>query len=100
GVLGTLNALATQGVAAEDLIGVGLGAYEACKFWAAEQDSGFKAALFISGLDVGETAATVLYEAVVNGVEPPAATFANTTIVDAANFTDVMDAISLGNCSN
>jgi L-arabinose transport system substrate-binding protein len=98
-VLGTLNALATAGVSPDDVIGVGLGAYEACKPWDAEQASGFKAALFISGLDVGETAATVLYDAVVNGVEPPAETFAPTTIVTADNYMDVMDDVSLANCS-
>jgi L-arabinose transport system substrate-binding protein len=98
GVLGTLNALATTGYVPEDIIGVGLGAYEACKFWAADQDSGFKAGLFISGLDVGNTAATVLYDAVVNGVEPPANTYAPTSIVDASNYQSVMDEISLGNC--
>jgi L-arabinose transport system substrate-binding protein len=99
GVLGTLNALATAGVNPDDIIGVGLGAYEACKYWAAGQPSGFKAGLFISGLDVGNTAATVLYEAVVNGVEPPENTFAPTTIVGPDNYADVMDAISLANCS-
>ena len=55
----------------DNIIGVGLGAYEACKFWAADQPSGFKAALFISGLDVGASAAQVLYENIVNGVELP-----------------------------
>ena len=99
GVLGTLNALATTGYSPDDIIGVGLGAYEACKFWAADQPSGFKAGLFISGLDVGNTAATVLYDAVVNGVEPAENSFAPTTIVDPDNYTDVMDEISLGNCS-
>lgn len=99
GVLGTLNALATAGVAPSEIIGVGLGAYEACKFWAAEQESGFKAALFISGLDVGATAAQVLYDAVINGVQPPAETYAPTSIVNPSNFSDVMDAISLANCS-
>ena len=98
GVLGTLNALATAGYAPEDIIGVGLGAYEACKFWAADQPSGFKAGLFISGQDVGNTAATVLYDAVVNGVEPPEQSFAPTTIVDASNYQSVMDEISLANC--
>jgi L-arabinose transport system substrate-binding protein len=98
GVLGTLNALATSGVSPDNIIGVGLGAYEACKFWAAGQDSGFKAALFISGLDVGATAATVLYDAVVNGVEPPAETFAPTSIVTPENYTDIMDDVSLANC--
>lgn len=99
GVLGALNALATAGVNPDDIIGVGLGAYEACKFWAADLPSGFKAGLFISGQDVGNTAFSVLYDAVVNGVEPPANTYAPTTIVDPDNYADVMDAISLGNCS-
>ena len=98
GALGTLNALATAGTNPDDIIGVGLGAYEACKFWAADQPSGFKAGLFISGQDVGNTAATVLYEAVVNGVTPAENTYAPTTIVDAANYTSVMDDISLANC--
>ena len=98
GALGTLNALATAGTNPDDIIGVGLGAYEACKFWAADQPSGFKAGLFISGQDVGNTAATVLYEAVVNGVAPAENTYAPTTIVDAANYTSVMDDISLANC--
>lgn len=98
GVLGTLTALATAGVSNDNVIGVGLGAYEACKFWAAGQATSFRGALFISGLDVGRTAATVLYDAVVNGVEPPAETFAPTTIVNAENFRDVMDEVSLANC--
>jgi L-arabinose transport system substrate-binding protein len=99
GVLGTLNALATQGVSPDNVIGVGLGAYEACKAWAANQPSGFKAALFISGLDVGASAAQVLYDNVVNGVELPANTIAPTTIVDPTTYADVFDEISLGNCS-
>jgi L-arabinose transport system substrate-binding protein len=98
GVLGTLNALATAGFTPDEIIGVGLGAYEACKPWAAGQESGFKAALFISGLDVGQTAAEVLYDAVVNGVEPPKETFAPTSIVTAENYTDIMDPVSLENC--
>jgi L-arabinose transport system substrate-binding protein len=99
GVLGTLNALATAGVKTDDVIGVGLGSYEACKPWAAGQPSGFKAGLFISGLDVGKTAATVLNDAVVNGKTPPAASYAPTTIVDPNNYKDVFDPISLANCS-
>jgi L-arabinose transport system substrate-binding protein len=99
GVLGTTNALATAGFEPDSIIAVGLGAYEACKFWAAEQDSGFKAALFISGLDVGKTAAQVLYDAVVLGIAPPELTFAPTSIVTPDNYQDVMDPISLANCS-
>ena len=99
GALGAINALATAGVNSDDVIGVGLGAYEACKFWAAGQPSGFKAGLFISGLDVGATAATVLYDAVVNGVAPSANSYAPTSIVTPDNYETMMDAISLANCS-
>ena len=99
GALGALNALATAGVKPADVIGVGLGAYEACKFWAAGQESGFKAGLFISGLDVGATAATVLYDAVVNSKAPAANSYAPTSIVDAASYSTIMDPISVANCS-
>jgi L-arabinose transport system substrate-binding protein len=97
-VLGAINALATAGVAPADIIGVGLGAYEACRPWAAGQDSGFKSALFISGLDVGAAAAEVLYNHVVNGAPLPPTTVANTTIVGPDNYKDVMDATSIANC--
>jgi L-arabinose transport system substrate-binding protein len=99
GVLGASNALATAGAKPDNIIAVGLGAYEACKPWAAGQPSAFKAALFISGLDVGKTAATVLYDAVVNGKTPGAASYAPTSIVDPKNYKTVMDKVSLANCS-
>ncbi len=99
GVLGTLNALATAGAKPDNIIAVGLGAYEACKPWAAGQKSGFKAALFISGLDVGKTAATVLYNAVTKSQAPPQTSFAPTSIVDPTNYKNVMDPVSLKNCS-
>jgi len=99
GALGTINALAASAVSPDNIIGVGLGAYEACKPWAAGQPSGFKAALFISGLDVGASAAKVLYDNVVNGVALPPETIAPTTIVDASTFATVMDPISVANCS-
>ncbi|MHC1772849.1 MAG: substrate-binding domain-containing protein [Flexilinea sp.] len=99
GVLGALNALATAGTKSDDVIGVGLGAYEACKPWAAGQPSGWKASLFISGIDVGNTAAEVLHDAIVNGVTPPAMSYAPTSIVNPTNYKDLMDAISVANCS-
>lgn len=91
GVLGTLNALGTAGVSPDNVIGVGLGAYEACKPWAADQPSGFKAALFISGKDVGSAAAEVLWNKVVNGEDLPENTIANTTIVNPDTWEDLFE---------
>jgi L-arabinose transport system substrate-binding protein len=99
GVLAVLNALQTQGVSPDNILGVGLGGYEACKFWAADQPSGFKAALYISGLDVGAAAAQVLYDNIVNGVPLPPFTIAPTSIVDPTTYQDIMTPESLANCS-
>lgn len=81
GVLGTLNALYSAGIVAEDIIGVGLGAYEACRPWAADLDTGFRAALYISGVDVGAAAAAALAANINDGTPLPPMTVANTTIV-------------------
>jgi L-arabinose transport system substrate-binding protein len=86
GVLGTLNALTTAGAKPDNIIAVGLGAYEACKPWAANQASGWKAALFISGKDVGIAAADALWNKVQNNTPLPASTIAKTTIVHPTDY--------------
>lgn len=90
GVLGTLNALTNAGFSPDDIIAVGLGAYEACRPWAAGQPSGFKAALYISGTDVGAAAARVLIESLEKGTPLPQNTIADTAIVTPENFKDNM----------
>lgn len=90
GALGAVNALNNAGFGADHVIAVGLGAYEACRPWAAGQPSGFKAALYISGVDVGEAAAKALIANIDNGTPLPPLTVANTTIVDPTNFKDIM----------
>jgi L-arabinose transport system substrate-binding protein len=97
-VLGALNALAAAGAKPADIIGVGLGAYEACRPWAAKQPSGFKAGLYISGTDVGAAAAQALWDNVVNGKPLPASTVAKTTIVDPTTYTTVFSPASLAAC--
>ncbi len=97
-VLGGLNAVAAAGVKPDDVIGVGLGAYEACRPWAANQPTGFKGALYISGTDVGAAAAQTLWDNVVSGKPLPAATVAKTTIVDPTTYTTVFGAASLAAC--
>jgi len=98
GVLGANNALNTAGVDPKNVLGVGIGAYEACKAWVANQPSGFKSALFISGLDVGAAAAEVLWNNVVKGEPLPAFTSANSTMVDPTSFKTTFDSTSLANC--
>ena len=90
GVLGTTNALKTAGIAPSDVIAVGLGAYEACRPWKEGIDTGFKAALYLSGVDVGDAAARALINAIEKGEALPEKTVANTTIVDPATYAAIM----------
>ncbi|HEY3548626.1 MAG TPA: substrate-binding domain-containing protein [Propionicimonas sp.] len=83
---GVVTALQNQGVAPANIIGVGLGAYLTCKDWAAGQDTGNKAALYISGYDVGSAAIKAMVAQVRDGVALPAETIADTHMVDASNW--------------
>ncbi|WP_082599931.1 substrate-binding domain-containing protein [Agromyces sp. Root81] len=85
---GAVTALQNAGFSPDNIIGVGLGAYLTCKDWAAGVESGNKAALFISGVDVGKAAVEVLVDQVKNGVELPANTIADTTIVGPDTWED------------
>ncbi|MEU3499059.1 substrate-binding domain-containing protein [Kitasatospora cineracea] len=87
-VQGGVTALANAGFKAEDVAGVGLGAYLACKDWKSGQPSGMKAALFINGKDVGALAVQTVYDKLKNGKEFPAEAFAPTRMVDAADWQD------------
>lgn len=81
-VTGAVTALQNANVQPANIIGVGLGAYLACKDWNAGQESGMKAALFISGAEVGRAAVRAMVDKIRNGVELPPATIANTAMVD------------------
>ncbi len=83
---GAVTALANAGYAPENVIGVGLGAYLTCKDWAAGLDTGNKAALYISGTDVGKAAVDVLVDNIRNGAELPPRTIADTHMVDASSY--------------
>ncbi|MEA4944851.1 MAG: substrate-binding domain-containing protein [Propionicimonas sp.] len=85
-VSGGVTALQNGGVKPADIIGVGLGAYLSCKDWAAGQDTGNKAALYISGIDVGKAAVTAMVAYLRDGTPLPPETIAQTYMVDATNY--------------
>ncbi|GAA4837528.1 substrate-binding domain-containing protein [Kitasatospora terrestris] len=87
-VQGGVTALANAGFKAEDVVGVGLGAYLACKDWNGGKPSGMKAALFINGKDVGALAVQTMVDRLKNGKDFPAEAFAPTRMVDAATWKD------------
>jgi L-arabinose transport system substrate-binding protein len=83
---GVVTALQNSGVAGSDIAGVGLGAYLTCQDWAAGQDTGNKAALFISGVEVGKAAVTSMVALLRDGTALPPKTIADTKIVNAENW--------------
>jgi L-arabinose transport system substrate-binding protein len=83
---GAVTALQNAGVTPDHIIGVGLGAYLTCKDWKAGTESGNKAALYISGVDVGKAAAKVLVDNVKDGVDLPPNVIADTKIVGPDNW--------------
>ncbi|WP_457030790.1 substrate-binding domain-containing protein [Kitasatospora sp. P5_F3] len=85
-VQGGVTALQNAGISADNVIGVGLGAYLACKNWSGDKPTGMKAALFINGKDVGALAVQTMYDKLKNGKDFPAEAFAPTTMVDAATW--------------
>jgi len=86
GVQGGIRALESAGVTAENTIGVGLGAYLACPEWKSGNPTGFKAALYISGIDVGHSGATALLDLATKGTPLPAKTIAKTTMTTPENY--------------
>lgn len=84
-VSGVLQALANAKVPADNIVGVGLGGYIACKSWQPGAASdGFVAALYIDGHDVGGDAVRTLTNSIRTGAPLPPKTIAKTQIVDAS----------------
>lgn len=85
-VSGVLQALANAKVPADNVVGVGLGGYLACKSWQPGATSdGFVSALYIDGHDVGADAVRALVAKIRNGMPLPPKTIAKTAIVDAGS---------------
>ena len=83
---GAVTGLQNAGVAPDNIIGVGLGAYLTCKDWAAGEESGNKAALFIDGAEVGKAAVNAMVEHLRSGDPLPPETIADTAMVNAENY--------------
>jgi L-arabinose transport system substrate-binding protein len=83
---GAVTALQNGNVKPENIIGVGLGAYLTCKDWKAKKVTGNRAALFISGAEVGRSAVEALVKAIKDKQPLPPKTIAKTAMVDAESY--------------
>ena len=88
GVQGGIRALESTGVTADNMIGVGLGAYLACAEWKSGNPTGFKAALYISGYDNGRAGATLLVQAAALGMPLPPYSVAPTAMTTPENYVE------------
>ena len=71
GVLGSIRALEAAGIAADDAIGVGLGAHLACDEWAKETPTSFDAAVFLNAANHGKVALQLMYDNLSYGTPIP-----------------------------
>ncbi|MEU0502652.1 substrate-binding domain-containing protein [Nocardia sp. NPDC005998] len=85
-VSGGVAAIQNAGYSADNVLGVGLGAYLACKEWRGGKPTGFKAALFINGKDVGALSVQTMYDYLKNGKQMPPEAYAPTKMVDSTNW--------------
>jgi L-arabinose transport system substrate-binding protein len=81
-VSGQVTAVQNAGYSPDNIIGVGLGAYLACKDWRSGKKTGMKAALFINGYDVGQLAVQTMVDKLRDGKAMPPEAFAPTKMVD------------------
>jgi L-arabinose transport system substrate-binding protein len=99
GVQGGLDALVTARMKLGDLIGVGLGADLACRAWARGEETGFRAALFVYGGDVGAAAAQALWGAARLGDPLTAETIVHGTVVTPESYEDLVPASFADTCA-
>ncbi|WP_214326617.1 substrate-binding domain-containing protein [Nonomuraea sediminis] len=85
-VSGGVTAMQNAGIKPGNIIGVGLGAYLACKDWNSGKPTGMKAALFINGYEVGKLAVQTMYDNIKSGKTMPPEAFAPTKMVDPGNW--------------
>jgi len=97
-VSGVVTAMQNSGISPDNIIAVGLGGYLACKPWNTSTATGIKAALYISGIDVGSTSIQVMHDWIANGTQPPAQTLAPTHMVTPDNWKTTMSAGDLAAC--
>lgn len=86
GVQGGLRALGSAGITPDNILGVGLGGYLACPEFKSGEPTGFKAALFIDGLDVGRSGAQALLAAATQDAPLPPKTIAPTTMTTPEDY--------------
>ncbi|MCC6729543.1 MAG: substrate-binding domain-containing protein [Chthonomonadales bacterium] len=86
GVLGAVRAMESQGIADQDLVGIGIGGSRAFAEFAKSEVSGFHATCLISPRRHGYESVEYLYKWVKFGVEPPRYTRTTGTIVTRTDY--------------
>jgi L-arabinose transport system substrate-binding protein len=89
-VSGVVTAMQNAGVSPDNIDGVALGGYLACKPWNANSPTGMKASLYISGADVGTTSVDVMNDWLTKGTQPKQQTFAPTHMITPQDWKTTM----------
>lgn len=91
-VIGAVRALEGQGFGADSVIGVGInGSNFAINEFEKDQPTGFYASVKLSAQKHGYDTSKLMYNWIVNGVEPPKVTWTTGTLMTRDNYQDLMD---------
>jgi L-arabinose transport system substrate-binding protein len=91
-VIGAVRALEGQGFNATDVIGVGInGSNFAINEFEKDEATGFYATIKLSAKAHGYETATMMYNWITNGEEPPKVTWTSGTLMNRANYQELMN---------
>ncbi|MBD0690542.1 substrate-binding domain-containing protein [Streptomyces sp. CBMA123] len=83
---GGIQALTEAGFGPDNIIGMGIGAYLACKDWLPGKPAAMRAALLLKGSEVGALAVQQMVDRLKDGKELPHETTVPATMVDPSNW--------------
>ena len=90
GVLGAVRATEGRGLAAQDVIGIGINGTDCIDELRKKQPTGFFGSIFVSAPGEGFHTTELLYNWVKNGVVPPLDTRTSGTLITRENFEEVL----------
>ena len=91
GVLGGVRASENQGLAASDVIGVGIDGSRACDAFGAGKPTGFRGTMYIDSAKEGAQAVSLLVASVKNNTPLPGTTYVTADFVSPDNFASYKD---------
>ena len=90
-MLGAVRATENQGLASEDVIGVGIDGSRSCGLFGEGKPSGFRGSMYIDSAKEGATAVQLLFDSVKSGKPLPETTYVSADLITLDTFPKFKD---------